>query len=44
MMERMVSQDQAIGQMLDSGLVTPGTVYGERFVPRGFRAGFRVLP
>ena len=44
LMARMIAQDQAIGQKLDPGVSYPGTTYGERFVPRGFRTAKRLLP
>lgn len=44
LMARMIDQDQAIGQKLGSGVSHTGTVYGERFVPRGFRTAKRLLP
>ena len=44
LMARMIDQDRAIGQKLDPGVSHTGTVYGERFVPRGFRTAKRLLP
>lgn len=42
--ERMIDQDRALGQQLGTGVSHGGATYGERFVPRGFRAGKRLLP